>query len=105
MATRLFVALKKRTERRILIKRILAYSAMKIIANITLPYSTLTPDTSSDSPSAKSKGVRLVSATEEIKIIATTGKKTKDFSHREFIFERRTKFKEKLKKRKKEQTL
>ena len=82
-------------------KRILAYSAIKIIANITLPYSTLNPDTSSDSPSAKSKGVRLVSATEEIKIITTTGKKTKDFSHREFIFERRTKFKEKLKKRKK----
>jgi len=71
------------------------------MANITLPYSTLNPETSSDSPSAKSKGVRFVSATEEIKIMTTTGKKIKDFSHNEFIFERITKFKENLKKRKK----
>lgn len=35
---------------------------MKIIANFTEPYSTLNPDTSSDSPSAKSKGVRFNSA-------------------------------------------
>lgn len=45
-----------------LITRMLAYSAMKIRANIPLLYSTLKPDTSSDSPSAKSNGVRLVSA-------------------------------------------
>jgi len=45
-----------------LIIRIFAYSAIKIRANLLLPYSTLNPDTSSDSPSAKSKGVRLVSA-------------------------------------------
>lgn len=45
-----------------LITRMLAYSAIKIRANIPLLYSTLKPDTSSDSPSAKSKGVRLVSA-------------------------------------------
>ena len=32
-------------------------------ANKNLPYSILNPDTSSDSPSEKSKGVRLVSAT------------------------------------------
>lgn len=38
------------------------YSAMKIKANNPLLYSILNPDTSSDSPSAKSKGVRLVSA-------------------------------------------
>jgi len=38
------------------------YSAIKIIANFTDPYSTLNPDTSSDSPSAKSKGVRFNSA-------------------------------------------
>ena len=44
------------------IKKILAYSAMKIKANPALPYSILKPETSSDSPSAKSKGVRLVSA-------------------------------------------
>jgi len=40
----------------------LAYSAIKIRANIPALYSTLNPDTNSDSPSAKSKGVRLVSA-------------------------------------------
>jgi len=34
----------------------------------------LNPDTNSDSPSAKSKGVRLVSATQEINQIATIGK-------------------------------
>jgi hypothetical protein len=42
--------------------RILQYSAMKIRANLPPPYSTLNPDTSSDSPSAKSKGARFVSA-------------------------------------------
>jgi hypothetical protein len=45
-----------------LIIKILAYSAMKINANRPPLYSTLNPDTSSDSPSAKSKGVRFVSA-------------------------------------------
>jgi predicted protein tyrosine phosphatase len=40
----------------------LAYSAIKIRAKPPLLYSTLNPETSSDSPSAKSKGVRLVSA-------------------------------------------
>lgn len=43
-------------------KKILAYSAIKISANPTDPYSMLNPETSSDSPSAKSKGVRFVSA-------------------------------------------
>lgn len=41
---------------------IFMYSAMKISANAPLLYSVLKPETSSDSPSAKSKGVRLVSA-------------------------------------------
>jgi len=45
-----------------LMAKILVYSAMKISANDPLLYSTLKPETSSDSPSAKSKGVRLVSA-------------------------------------------
>jgi hypothetical protein len=45
-----------------LIAIILVYSAIKIRANSPLLYSTLNPDTSSDSPSAKSNGVRLVSA-------------------------------------------
>lgn len=54
--------LKKITLVNKLITRILAYSAMKIRANSPLLYSTLKPDTNSDSPSAKSNGVRLVSA-------------------------------------------
>ena len=45
-----------------LIKIILAYSAIKIRAKDPLLYSVLNPETSSDSPSAKSKGLRLVSA-------------------------------------------
>lgn len=45
-----------------LIPRILVYSAIKISANSPLLYSTLNPETSSDSPSAKSNGVRFVSA-------------------------------------------
>ena len=45
-----------------LIIKMLAYSAMKIIANKPLLYSVLNPETSSDSPSAKSNGERLVSA-------------------------------------------
>ncbi len=48
-------------ERR-LITKILQYSAMKMRANFPPPYSILKPETSSDSPSAKSKGARLVSA-------------------------------------------
>lgn len=41
---------------------ILPYSAKNKRAKPPLPYSILKPDTNSDSPSAKSKGVRLVSA-------------------------------------------
>ena len=55
------------------IKKILAYSAIKIKANPSLPYSILNPETSSDSPSAKSKGVRLVSAKHEISQIPIIG--------------------------------
>jgi len=46
----------------ILIAKILVYSAIKIRANGPLLYSVLKPETNSDSPSAWSKGVRLVSA-------------------------------------------
>lgn len=46
----------------ILNKIILRYSAKKIRANHPPIYSTLNPDTNSDSPSAKSKGLRFVSA-------------------------------------------
>lgn len=44
----------------------LLYSARKRSIKPRLPYSILNPDTNSDSPSAKSKGVRLVSARIEI---------------------------------------
>lgn len=45
---------------------ILIYSARKIIANQPPMYSTLNPDTNSDSPSAKSNGLRFVSAKQEV---------------------------------------
>lgn len=59
----------------ILIARILVYSAIKISAKGPLEYSVLNPETSSDSPSAKSKGVRLVSASIVINQIINTGGK------------------------------
>lgn len=52
---------KRRTEN-IDITTILVYSAIKINANGPALYSILNPDTSSDSPSIKSYGVRFVSA-------------------------------------------
>lgn len=53
-----------------LIIRILTYSAIKIKAKVPPPNSILNPETSSDSPSAKSKGVRFVSASVEINHMA-----------------------------------
>lgn len=47
-----------------LINRILVYSAIKISAKAPPLYSVLNPETSSDSPSERSKGVRFVSARE-----------------------------------------
>lgn len=76
---------------------ILAYSAIKIKANPRLPYSILNPDTSSDSPSAKSKGVRFVSAKHEISQIPTKGIKIKIFLNSRFIFIRINILKEFLK--------
>jgi hypothetical protein len=58
----------------ILINRMFMYSAMKINANALLLYSVLNPDTSSDSPSAKSNGVRLVSARAEMNHMIANGK-------------------------------
>lgn len=60
-----------------LINKILAYSAIKIKANPPLLYSVLNPDTNSDSPSAKSNGVRLVSARQEANQIKLKGKDIK----------------------------
>lgn len=64
--------------------RILAYSAIKIRANPAAPYSTLNPDTSSDSPSAKSKGVRLVSARHEISHTPARGVKINNLTQNKF---------------------
>lgn len=47
-------------------RMIMPYSLIKIRANSPPPYSILNPDTISDSPSAKSKGVRLDSAMHSI---------------------------------------
>jgi hypothetical protein len=70
---------KNNKEKSILINKILAYSAKKIKAKPPAPYSTLNPETNSDSPSAKSNGVRLVSAKLEIIHIKPIGKnKTKN---------------------------
>ena len=49
-----------------LINRMFIYSTIKIRANGELLYSILKPDNNSDSPSAKSNGVRCVSANKEI---------------------------------------
>jgi len=59
------------------INKILVYSANIIKANPPLLYSVLYPDTSSDSPSAKSNGVRLVSARQEINQINPAAGKIK----------------------------
>lgn len=52
--------------------RIEVYSAIKIMANFPPLYSVLNPDTSSDSPSAKSNGARFVSA----KVVVNHDRKT-----------------------------
>lgn len=49
------------------------YSAMKNSANGPAAYSTLNPETSSDSPSVRSKGARFVSARVEINHIMASG--------------------------------
>lgn len=51
----------------------LVYSAKKNKANGPAAYSTLKPETNSDSPSARSKGARLVSARVEINHIMARG--------------------------------
>lgn len=72
-----FLVYKSRLENADNIK-IEEYSAMKIKAKVPPLYSTLNPETSSDSPSAKSKGVRLVSATQQMIHISKRG----DATHR-----------------------
>lgn len=57
----------------VFISRIFAYSARKNRAKGPPAYSTLKPETSSDSPSVRSKGARFVSARVEIYHIAARG--------------------------------
>jgi len=59
----------------VFINKILAYSAKKNKANKPPENSTLNPETNSDSPSVKSKGARLVSASVEINHIKKIGHK------------------------------
>ena len=58
---------------RVFISRMFAYSARKNRAKGPPAYSTLKPDTSSDSPSVRSKGARFVSARVEMYHIAARG--------------------------------
>jgi hypothetical protein len=64
---------KKKIEVNRLIVKILVYSAIKIRANLPALNSTLKPETSSDSPSERSKGVRFVSAKVVINQIINKG--------------------------------
>lgn len=57
-----------------LINKILEYSAKKIKAKPPPPYSTLNPETNSDSPSEKSNGERFVSANKIQNQTTATGK-------------------------------
>lgn len=57
----------------VFISRMLAYSAKKNRTKGPPAYSTLKPDTSSDSPSVRSKGARLVSASVEMYHMAAKG--------------------------------
>lgn len=64
---------RKSVAERVFIRRMLAYSARKNKAKGPPAYSTLKPDTSSDSPSVRSKGARFVSARVEMYHIAARG--------------------------------
>jgi len=68
-----YIAPQNRMAERVFISRMLAYSARKNSAKGPPAYSTLNPETSSDSPSVRSKGARLVSARVEIYHIAARG--------------------------------
>lgn len=61
------------TADRVFINKMFEYSARKNRANGPPAYSTLKPDTSSDSPSVRSNGARLVSASVDTYHIAARG--------------------------------
>lgn len=63
--------IKKRLVRN-LKNKIIEYSAIKMKVKPIAPNSTLNPETNSDSPSEKSKGLRFVSATQDISQRAAT---------------------------------
>lgn len=67
------VAPRKRIVERVFMRRMLAYSARKKRAKGPPAYSTLKPETSSDSPSVRSKGARFVSARVEMYHMAARG--------------------------------
>lgn len=69
----LWYAPRKRTVVKMFIIIMLAYSARKKRANGPPAYSTLKPETSSDSPSVRSNGARLVSARVEMNHIMARG--------------------------------
>lgn len=64
---------RNKVAERVFINKMLAYSARKNRAKGPPAYSTLKPETSSDSPSVRSKGARFVSARVEIYHIAARG--------------------------------
>lgn len=72
----IFPPIKNIPVRKLKIK-IMPYSLIKIKANIPIPYSILNPDTISDSPSAKSNGVRFDSAIQSIVQRKNKGKKVR----------------------------
>lgn len=65
--------LKNKITDSVFIIKIFEYSARKNMANIPLAYSTLKPDTNSDSPSVRSNGVRFVSASVDTNHIMARG--------------------------------
>lgn len=69
----IWAAPRKRVAERVFIRRMFEYSARKNRANGPPAYSTLKPETSSDSPSVRSKGARLVSARVEMYHMAARG--------------------------------
>lgn len=81
-----FIVKNKAAVRKLIII-ILMYSAIKIKANPPALYSILNPDTSSDSPSAKSNGVRLVSARIVVNHIMVRGVRIKAFMAWELVSE------------------
>lgn len=64
---------RKSVAESVFMSKMLEYSARKKSAKGPPAYSTLNPETSSDSPSVKSKGARLVSAKVEMYHIAAKG--------------------------------